>query len=42
VSQAVWQKEQIQAYLKLMPDMTEAVREGLLNYEHNNTLFSVE
>jgi glutamate racemase len=42
VSQAVWQKEQIQAYLKLMPDMTEAVREALLNYEHNDTLFSVE
>jgi glutamate racemase len=42
VSQAVWQKEQIKAYLKLMPDMTEAVREALLNYEHNDTLFSVE
>jgi glutamate racemase len=42
VSQAVWPKEQIQAYLKLMPDMTEAVREALLNYEHNDTLFSVE
>jgi glutamate racemase len=42
VSQAVWKKEQIQAYLKLMPDMTQAVREALLNYEHNDTLFSVE
>ncbi len=42
VSQAVWKKEQIAAYLKLMPDMTQAVREALLNYEHNDTLFSVE
>jgi glutamate racemase len=42
VSQAVWQQEQIQAYLKLMPDMTDAVREALLNYEHNDRLFSVE
>ncbi len=42
VSQAVWKKEQIEAFLKLMPDMTQAVREALLNYEHNDTLFSVE
>jgi len=41
VSQAVWKKEQIEAFLKLMPDMTRAVREALLNYEHNDTLFSV-
>jgi glutamate racemase len=41
VSQAVWEKEQIAAFLKLMPDMTRAVREALLNYEQTDTLFSV-
>jgi len=42
VSKAIWEEEQIEAYLRLLTDISPATRDALKNYERNNQLFSVD
>ena len=42
VSKAKWKEEQVEAYLKLMTDISPAVRTALVNYEWDQNLFSVD
>jgi glutamate racemase len=42
VSKAVWSDEQLDAYLKLLPNISTATREALLHYKLDHQLFSVE
>lgn len=42
VSQAVWEKEQINAYLRLLTSISDRTRDALINYEQDNNLFSVD
>ncbi|WP_300455325.1 hypothetical protein [Desulfobacula sp.] len=42
VSQAVWGKEQMDAYLRLLTDISPRTRAALIQYEQNNNLFSVD
>ena len=42
VSKAVWTDEQVDAYLKLLPDISIATRHALQNYELDHQLFSVD
>ena len=42
VSKAVWEPKQIDAYLKLMPDMSKTAQTALKNYSLNTQLFSVD
>jgi len=42
VSKAIWEEEQIEAYLRLLTDISPATRDALKNYERNNQLFSID
>lgn len=42
VSQAVWEEDQINAYLKLLHNISPLTKDALINYEQNNNLFSVD
>ncbi len=42
VSKAVWSDDQVEAYLKLLPDISVATRDALMNYKLDHQLFSVE
>jgi len=42
VSKAVWTDKQVEAYLKLLPHISETTRDALRQYTHNDELFSVD
>ncbi len=42
VSKAIWEDEQIEAYLRLLADISPSTRNALENYERNDQLFSVD
>lgn len=42
VSKAVWSKEQINAYVRLMPDMSDTTKDALTSYTLNEQLFSAD
>ena len=42
VSKAVWEEEQVGASLKLLPDISSAVKDALINYKLDPQLFSVD
>ena len=41
VSKARWSEDQVGAYVKLLPDMHPNTAKALVNYTHDDDLFSV-